>query len=109
MDKIEKRDGTINSEWKPYIADVAFQKWVLKQVYPNHYISSYLMLIDKDSICPTDGLNQKFLLEKDKTGRPIVTLFEPLTKEDLSIRLLQEINVDTFVHLHSFRRVIEWT
>ena len=67
--KFEKRDGTISSEWKPYIADVAFQKWVLEHAYPNDRLSSYLMLVDKDSICPTDGLNRKFLLTKDQSGK----------------------------------------
>ncbi|HBD7044738.1 TPA: DUF2779 domain-containing protein [Legionella pneumophila] len=92
--KIEKRDGSINLEWKPYIADVAFQKWVLEHAYPNFSISSYLMLVDKDSICPTDGLNRKFLLIKDQSGRQRVKIVEPLTPEDLSVHLLEEINVD---------------
>jgi len=55
------------------------------------------MLIDKDSICPTDGLNRKFLLEKDKTGMPFVKLLEPLTEDDLSVRLLKQINTDTLI------------
>lgn len=92
--KIEKRDGTINSEWKPYIADIAFQKWILEHAYPNYHISSYLMLVDKDSICPTDGLNRKFLLAKDRNGKPRVKIVERLSPEDLSVRLLREINVD---------------
>ncbi|HAU0774879.1 TPA: DUF2779 domain-containing protein [Legionella pneumophila] len=92
--RIEKRDGSINSEWKPYIADVAFQKWVLEHAYPNFSISSYLMLVDKDSICPTDGLNRKFLLTKDQSGKQGVKIVEQLTPEDLSVRLLKEINVD---------------
>lgn len=93
--KIEKSDGSINAEWKPYIADVAFQKWVLEHAYPNYRISSYLMLVDKDSICPTDGLNRKFLLTKDQSGKQRVKILEPLTNEDLSIKLLKEINVDS--------------
>ncbi|MDW8886689.1 DUF2779 domain-containing protein [Legionella pneumophila] len=92
--KIEKRDGTINSEWKPYVADIAFQKWVLEHAYPNCHISSYLMLVNKDSICPTDGLNRKFLLTKDQSGKQSVKIVEPLTSQDLSIHLLKEINVD---------------
>lgn len=48
------------NKWRSYIADIAFQKWVLEQLYPSFTISSYLMLVDKDTICPTDGLNQKF-------------------------------------------------
>lgn len=92
--KIETGKGAINSTWKPYVADVAFQKWVLQQAYPNYRVSSYLMPVDKDSICPTDGLNRKFLLTKDQSGKTSVKILEPLTAEDLSVRLLKEINVD---------------
>ena len=92
--KFEKKDGTINSKWKPYIADVAFQKWVLEHAYPNYRISSYLMLVDKDSICPTDGLNRKFLLVKDQSGKQRVKIIGSLSPEDLSVRLLREVNVD---------------
>ncbi|EEZ95933.1 DUF2779 domain-containing protein [Legionella longbeachae] len=92
--RIGKRDGAINSEWKPYIADVAFQKWVLEHAYSNYRISSYLMLVDKNSICPTDGLNRKFLLTKDQYGKQHVKIIKPLSLEDLSVRLLREINVD---------------
>lgn len=92
--KIEKRDGAINAKWKPYIADIAFQKWVLQHAYPNYRISSYLMLVDKDSICPTDGLNCKFFLIKEQSGKSRVEILEPLSAEDLSARLLKEINVD---------------
>jgi hypothetical protein len=90
----EKKDGTINAIWKPYIADVAFQKWVLQHAYPNYRISSYLMLVDKESVCPTDGLNRKFLLTKDPSGKQKVKILEPLSSEDLSVRLLKEVNVD---------------
>ena len=94
--KFEKRDGTISSEWKPYIADVAFQKWVLEHAYPNYRISSYLMLVDKDSICPTDGLNRKFLLVKDQSGKQRVKIIGALSPEDLSVRLLREVELNRF-------------
>ncbi len=94
---IEKRDGTINADWKSYIADIAFQKWVLQNAYPNYRISSYLMLIDKDSLCPTDGLNQKFILEKDQFGKPRVKIADTLSAEDLSVPLLKEMNVDDLI------------
>lgn len=43
---------------------------------------------------PTDGLNRKFLLTKNQSSKPSVKILEPLTPDDLSIRLLREINVD---------------
>jgi len=94
LQKVEKRDGTISEKWKTYIADVAFQKWVLQHAYSNCRISSYLMLLDKESICPTDGLNRKFLLTKDPSGKQKVKILEPLSAEDLSVPLLKELNVD---------------
>lgn len=94
---LEKQKGKINANWKPYIADVAFQKWVLQNAYPNCRISAYLMLINKDSLCPTDGLNQKFLLRKNESGRVKVRVSEKLSAEDLSVHLLKEINVDNSI------------
>ncbi len=91
---IVKKDGTINAKWKPYIADIAFQKWVLQHAFPNYRISSYLMLVNKDSICPTDGLNRKFFLTKDESGKQRVKILEPLSSDDLSVHLLKEINID---------------
>ncbi|MHA3322065.1 DUF2779 domain-containing protein [Legionella pneumophila] len=95
--KIEKKDGFINSEWKPYIADVAFQKLVIQKAYPAYSISSFLMLVDKDSICPTDGLNQKFLIKRDSNGRVKVEKSMSLSADDLSVHILREINTDLYI------------
>ncbi|HAT1844338.1 TPA: DUF2779 domain-containing protein [Legionella pneumophila] len=97
--KMTTKKGTVSSEWRPYIADIAFQKWVLEQLYPAFTISSYLMLVDKDAICPTNSLNQKFLVQKDSNGKAIVTLTTPITVEDLSIKILKEVNVDYHIGL----------
>ena len=97
MSKIAKKDNTISAEWKPYVADAAFQKWLLQKAYPDYHISTYLMLVDKDSLCPTDGLNQKFLLEKNKLGKARVNVSKSITTEDLSIRILKEVNVDDYI------------
>lgn len=97
--KMTTKKGTLSSEWRPYIADIAFQKWVLEQLYPSFTISSYLMLVDKDAICPTDGLNQKLLVQKDSNGKAIVSLTAPITEEDLSIKILREVNVDYHIGL----------
>lgn len=90
---ISKKDESkmATKKWQPYIADIAFQKWVLQQLYPSFTISSYLMLVDKDAICPTDGLNQKFLVQKDGNSKAIVTLTSPVTEEDSSIKILREV------------------
>ncbi|MFO9570990.1 DUF2779 domain-containing protein [Legionella pneumophila serogroup 1] len=97
--KMTTKKGTVSLDWRPYIADIAFQKWVLEQLYPSFTISSYLMLVDKDAICPTDGLNQKLLVQKDSNGKAIVTLTAQITEEDLSIKILREVNVDYHIGL----------
>ena len=52
------------------------------------------MMVDKNAVCPTDGLNQKFRIIKDQEGRTSVSVSPPLTEEDLHTRLMVEVNVD---------------
>lgn len=94
---IATQKGGIIAKWKPYVADVAYQKWVLQKAYPNHRISSYLLLVDKDSLCPTDGLNTKFILKKNRSGKAFVEISELLKAEDLSTPILKEVNVDEYI------------
>jgi hypothetical protein len=88
------KSGSLSSEWSPYLNDVAFQKHVVSSAYPNCSVSSYLMLVDKQAKCPTDGLNQKFRISKDPSGRKQIRLAQPLTSEDLGNKILCQINVD---------------
>ena len=89
------RDGTISATWKPYLYDVAFQKYVLSLAFPHYKISAHLMMADKSAVCPTDGLNQKFRLIKDETGRKGVTIADTLTQDDLTPPILCKVNVDS--------------
>lgn len=41
------------------------------------------MLADKNAVCPTDGLNQKFRITKDAAGRKRVSVSSDLAGEDL--------------------------
>ncbi|WP_321300000.1 DUF2779 domain-containing protein [uncultured Sphaerochaeta sp.] len=88
------RDGTISATWKPYLYDVAFQKYVLSLAFPHYEISAHLMMADKSAVCPTDGLNQKFRLIKDETGRKGVTIADTLTQDDLTPPILCTVPVD---------------
>ena len=85
----------IVSGWKPYIEDIAFQNYVAKNALPAYEIIPYLMLVNKNSIAPTDGLNQKFKIVKDQDGRSSVRISDQITDEDLSEKLLIPINVET--------------
>jgi hypothetical protein len=54
----------IVTKWKPYLYDVAFQKYVLSKIYPSYKINAYLTLINKDAIATVDNMNQLFQLRK---------------------------------------------
>ncbi len=92
------KNGTISSGWKEYLYDIAFQKYVLKNAYPNFTINSYLMLADKSALCPTDGLNQKFKISRANNRKGIAVSSE-LNDEDLSSQILIKIPVDDEIEL----------
>ena len=91
--------GLIRSEWQPYLYDVAFQKHVITNAFPEYDVSAYLMMADKNALCPTDGLNQKFKITKDAEGRKCVLVSQFLSAEDLSKPILSRINVDDYCDL----------
>ena len=88
------KNGSIAAAWRPYLYDVAFQKHVITSSFPEYDVSAYLMMADKSSLCPTDGLNQKFKIGKDETGRKRVSVSQSLSAEDLSEPILGRVNVD---------------
>lgn len=92
-DKIGDNEN-INSKWKPYLFDIAFQKYVLTRAFPQLSISAWLMLADKSTVCPTDGLNQKFKIRKEGGNRTFAKLTKPLTEAELSQKILCKVNVD---------------
>ena len=55
-----KKDGTPNSNWKKYLYDLSFQKWVCSRALSKNMISAHLMLADKSKRIAAAGLNQKF-------------------------------------------------
>ncbi len=87
--------GGILSGWKPYIYDVAFQKFVISKAYPDLSLTAFLMLVDKSSTCPTDGLHQKFRIKRDSNDRVSIIVSDDITAEDLSQKILRELNVDS--------------
>jgi len=88
------KNGSISSSWQEYLYDVAFQKFVMEKAFPEHTISANLMMVNKNAICPTDGLNQKFKIIKDKTGRKDVLVSKDLSEKDLERPILSKVNVD---------------
>ncbi|MGB3725559.1 MAG: DUF2779 domain-containing protein [Glaciecola sp.] len=91
--------GRIQAAWKPYLYDVAFQKHVLTNAFPNTQVTCSLMLVDKTAKCPTDALNQKFLLTKNEHNRKGVEVSSDVNSTDLSTKLLTKIKVDKTIDL----------
>ena len=88
------QNSTIKSAWKPYLNDVAFQKYVITQAYPQYEVQAQLMMADKSARCPTEGLNQKFRLIKDNNGKKSVSVSSSLSDADLNPPILCKVNVD---------------
>ncbi len=93
-DEFFGKRGGISADWKPYLYDVAFQKYVVLQALPGMEVSAFLMMTDKTATCPTDGLNQKFRIATAADGRKSAKLVEALTDAELDQRLLYQVNVD---------------
>ena len=88
------KNGTIKANWRSYLYDVAFQKHVITQAFPQYTVHAFLMMVDKSAECPTDGLNQKFRLIKDENGRKSVSVSSALNDTDLTPPILCKVNVD---------------
>lgn len=93
-DPFTTKKGEIKSAWKPYLYDVAFQKYVISQALPQYAVSAHLMMADKTAACPTEGLNRKFRLTEDAGGRKSVSVSESLPGADLMPPILCKVNVD---------------
>lgn len=93
------KKGKVVSDWKPYLLDVAFQRWVTMRAFPNLKVSASLMVVDKASACPTDGLHQKFRVVREKakpgqTPRKNTVIKVPLTPDEQRHRILYQTSVD---------------
>lgn len=88
-----KKPIDIRQDWKAYVFDVAFQKLILLKFFPTMHISSYLMVVDKDTTSPSNGLNQKFRISKNKNGRVKIITSVKLTQQELSQQILRRINI----------------
>jgi len=88
--------GTVRSDWKPYLLDVAFQYFVLHNALPEYDVRPYLMMPDKAKKCPTDGLNQRIRIKRLPDGKG-VEIQSNLTDDDLSERILAEVPVEEAV------------
>jgi hypothetical protein len=91
------KKGTIRSEWESYLLDIAFQAYVARKAFPSMEIKCFLMMADKSAVASVDGINQRFLISRDKTGRPQVKVRAGTNAEQLGKKILCKISVDEAV------------
>ena len=96
MDMLSKK-GFLDSAWNDYVYDVAFQKYVITQAYPDWNVHAYLMLADKNSRATVDGLNQKFQLKTVEGERTIVEVVGDVSRSALGEEVLIRICIDDLI------------
>ena len=92
--------GKIASGMLPYLRDVAFQAYVLKQAHPEATVASFLLMPDKTKPARVDGLNQLFKFDRSRNstngvGRVVVNPAAKLMP--LADSVLTLVNVDEHV------------
>lgn len=115
-DPFRTKAGKIASKWKPYVLDVAFQKYVLSNAFPEYDVSSYLMCVDKNQQCTVDGLNQKFRIKTFSDGRKSVAPVSGVSLDDICQEVLTRFCLDDHVDQifqddfdeRSFEAYVQW-
>lgn len=83
----------IDPEWREYMYDIAFQKYVVQKANPTKTVLAYIVLADKTKAASVEGLNQKFKIKRNG-DRIDIEVNENITKADLGDIPLKQINVD---------------
>jgi hypothetical protein len=69
VDQFMGKKGGLATSWKPYLFDLAFQKYVVSACMSGHEVSAHLMLADKLKAASVDGMNQFFRIRKSAENR----------------------------------------
>jgi len=101
--------GGIASSWKEYIFDIAFQKYVVTNAFPDFQVNAFLTLVDKDHSCRVEGLHQCIKIDKEKIKKVnslgeeeirvnrIIKVKEGLTQNELDTDILINVPVDDII------------
>jgi len=87
-------EGKIAQKWRPYLEDVAFQKYVLERTFPESTVSTSLMLVNKKACCTVNGLNQKFKVVQADGQQKGIAVSNTLSEDDLRDPILFEVCTD---------------
>lgn len=89
--------GSLVSSWKPYLFDLAFQKYVAQKTFPQFKFNAYLLMADKTKKASTDGLNQLFRIPNNGNPRTD-TIKRVHSLKEIGNSVLSEANVDTIIN-----------
>ncbi len=94
-DFLNKKGTGILGEWREYVYDVAFQRFVITNALADSglTIKTYLMLVDKSKATSVDGLNQFFRVYAEGKRKKVVVR-PGLKKKDLGNQILVAIPTD---------------
>jgi hypothetical protein len=93
------KNNYINSKWRPYLNDIAFQTYVIGKAYPDWNVNPHLMLVDKSKQATVSNLNQYFRIKKNKNNKTECYLLDGIKQEDLGNKILTNVPVGKFVKM----------
>jgi hypothetical protein len=89
--------GGLVSSWKPYLFDLAFQKYVAQKTFPQFKFDASLLMADKTKKASIDGLNQLFRIPNN--GNPRTDIIKRVhSLNEIGNSVLFETNVDTIIN-----------
>lgn len=89
--------GGLVSSWKPYLFDLAFQKYVAQKTFPDFKFEAYLLMADKTKKAAIDGLNQLFRIPNNANPRTDV-IKRVNSIQEIGNSVLSEANVDAIIN-----------
>ncbi len=99
-----KRGGGLSRDFEPYLFDVAFQTHVLGLAHPGIEVEPFLLLADRTRAATVDGLNQRFFLRRDESGRTRVERRGDVSPAALGQPILSLVGVSEEVEFILSRR-----
>jgi hypothetical protein len=94
---IGKRGGLV-SGWKQYLFDLAFQKYVVKQAFPQFVVTAHLMMADKNKKASIDRLNQLFRIPNAKDADPRKDIIKRVQYlDEIGESVLSTVNVNSII------------
>ena len=90
---VNKGKQILDPNWNYYLYDIAFQRYIVKKLFPEMKVKTNLVLADKLSKTTIDHLNQFFKIE-NIGGRKSVKVKNDLHVSELGTLPLKTINVD---------------